>query len=386
MSKASLYVNSKGYEVSRHSYSGSSEFQHCPRLYYLKRVAGWSERSQSAAMEFGNAVEAGHREFHTHDLESALKVFSTKWNLQKDDARAERKLTPLDYSEKLENWDSCFQTGQEMLKLYALRYPRMPFVISDPSALQAQRTYEVFPGSDLAGIELISYMDIVAKLKAGAVDPTLEDDRIILDMKVSAAACPSLVSLDPQLRTYSMVEKIPTVGFLWFGVKSRSLKKGDYVTVLQSLGEGEVSPGKVVVVLALDADEIPLSPPSLYVVDSEKILDEFETIKGQSKEAKAARIAFRDQRSRIVPISAITRQEVEVVMATISEESREDMRKQIENDVIRIHAASKNDFWPMQSGVRFPHNPCPMCSMRGICSGNEKLRDELVVRLEETII
>ena len=61
MSKASLYINAKGYGVTRHSYSGSGEFNDCARRYYLKRVAGWSERKKSAAMEFGNSVEAGSR-------------------------------------------------------------------------------------------------------------------------------------------------------------------------------------------------------------------------------------------------------------------------------------------------------------------------------------
>lgn len=379
MSKASLYVNSNGYGVSRHSYSGSQEFSHCARLYYLKRIAGWSERKKSAAMEFGNSVEAGHKEFHRHGIEAALKAFMEKWATFKD--------AELDYSDKLENWDACVLTGQELLKLYAIRYPKMDFVISNPDALQVQRSYEIFPGSELAGIELISYMDIVAKLKPGRFAPDLPDSRVILDMKVSSAVCPTLISLDPQLRTYSMVENIPTVGFLWFGVKSRNLKKGDAVSFIGAEDiHGTLKSGQTLFILSEDKGDIPMVPPSVYVVANEKTLEEFEAIKGASKDAKAAREKFITDFAIATPISTLTRQEIDVVIGTISEESREDMRKQIEQDVIRIHHASATDFFPMQSGIRFPNQKCTMCAMRGICTNNDKLRDELVVRVQEEII
>ena len=384
MSQSSLYINAKGYGVNRHSYSGSSEFNHCARLYYLKRVAGWSERKQSAAMEFGKAVENAVTEFHAHGIEAALKMFASYWTQQTDENRKERKLDALDYTDKNESWDALNLTGQEMLKLYAIRYPKMDFVVSDPSSFQVQRSYEIFPGTELGGIELISYMDLVAKLKPGRFAPDLPDSRVILDMKVSTAVCPTLIALDPQLRTYSMVEKIPTVGFLWFGVKSRNLKKGDAVTYIET--GMNITAGTTLFILSEDKSDIPIVPPSVYVIADEKDIEKFEAIKGASKEAKAAREKFIADFGVIVPISALTRQEIDVRMATITDESREDMRKQIEQDVIRIHHASESDFWPMQGGVRFPNNKCVTCAMRGICSNNEKLRDELVVRIQEDIV
>jgi hypothetical protein len=67
-------------------------------------------------------------------------------------------------------------------------------------------------------------------------------------------------------------------------------------------------------------------------------------------------------------------------MARITPESAEDIGRSIKRDVINIASANEKDFWPMQSGVRFPHEKCPMCSMRGICSDNPELRDTLLVR------
>ena len=62
--KPHLYVNSKGYPVTRHSYSGGDAFQFCPQKYYLERVQGWSERQERAASKFGIALEAGVTFWH----------------------------------------------------------------------------------------------------------------------------------------------------------------------------------------------------------------------------------------------------------------------------------------------------------------------------------
>jgi hypothetical protein len=67
-------------------------------------------------------------------------------------------------------------------------------------------------------------------------------------------------------------------------------------------------------------------------------------------------------------------------MAVITPESQEDIGRSIKRDVINIAAANEKGFWPMQSGVRFPNEKCPMCAMRGICSENPELRDTLVTR------
>jgi hypothetical protein len=101
---------------------------------------------------------------------------------------------------------------------------------------------------------------------------------------------------------------------------------------------------------------------------------------GSKKADKEAKTAFILKHGKVVPISAITRQIIDVRTATISDESREDMRKQIEQDIVRIVHASKTDFFPMQSGVRWPNNKCAMCYLRGICTGDDKLRDELATR------
>jgi len=179
MSKASLYVNTKGYDVTYHSYSGSTDFNHCARYYQLKRQAGWSEIKQSAAMKFGIAMEAAITEFHrAQGLDAAWAAFAANWDMYKDDKE-------LSYSKKHVDWANLQQVAWEMIRLYAIKFPHFPYTIEDPAtAFQVQHNLEIFPGTELAGLELTSYIDIMVKLKAGSCDPTINDDRGILDMKV----------------------------------------------------------------------------------------------------------------------------------------------------------------------------------------------------------
>ena len=372
MAKASLYVNSKGYEVTRHSYSGSSEFNDCARRYYLHRVAGWQDREQSAAMEFGKALENAVTEFHKAGEESARKIFLEQWFQFADNK-------DLKYSKKHVDWENLFLVGQEMIRLYAIKYPHFPYTVTDPDkAFQVNLPREVFPGTDLAGIELTSYIDLIAKLKPGSYDPALDNDNGIFDMKVSSSRCPSLISLDPQLRTYSWVTGIPTVGFLWFEICSRSLGVGDEVTLLETSDWNPA--GRRVFVLSEDFNTIPLVPKSVYVVEKQETVDGLKSIKGQKAADKQARLDYIQKFGVPIPVSTLTTQSVEVRTATISEESREDIRKQVEQDIVRIVHASEQGFFPMQSGVRWPHDRCTQCYLRGICSGNDALRDELATR------
>ena len=375
---AALYVNNKGYEVTRHSYSGSSTFNDCARKYYLQRVAGWQEKEQSAAMEFGKALENAVTEFHRAGEESARKLFLEQWFQFADNKT-------LTYSKKHVNWENLQAIGIEMIRLYAIRYPGFPYTIEDPkNAFQVQQNVEVFPGTDLAGIELTSYIDLIVKMKSGSVDPLLNDERGILDMKVSSSHCPHLVSLDPQLRTYSWTTGIPTGGFLWFEICSRSLGVGDEVTLLEGvynvIGPKEYKAGQKMFVLAEDFNVIPLVPESVYLVDKSELVDNLKAIKGRKATDKADRIEYVQKHGIPVPISSLTVQSIEVRTATITQESRDDMQKQIESDVVRIVNASEQNFWPMQSGVRWPNDRCTQCCMRGICTGNDALRDELVSR------
>jgi PD-(D/E)XK nuclease superfamily protein len=204
MSQAALYINSKGYAVTRHSYSGSESFGFCPRKYYLERVQGWSDKVDRAARHFGMAVEAGVTFWHQRgqDTAGAVAEFVRIW--------AEHKDKPYTYSKVEKDWETLNLNGQELIRLYTVLCPTRPYVVKNPrDVFQVQTNFEVFPDTKLAGIEFTSYIDLVAELK-GSGDP------LIVDMKTSGTGIPDLVVLDPQLRSYSWVKGWPNVAFEWF--------------------------------------------------------------------------------------------------------------------------------------------------------------------------
>ena len=102
--------------------------------------------------------------------------------------------------------------------------------------------------------------------------------------------------------------------------------------------------------------------------------------KGTSKAVEAAKRIYIESHSFLVPESAITKQKVQFKQAIITPESAEDIGRTIKRDIIAIAQATEKDFFPMQSGVRFPNEKCPFCPMRGICTGNSELRDVLLTR------
>lgn len=354
-----LYINSKGSFVTRHSYSGSESFNYCARKYYLERVQGWAERTERSSKFFGIALEAGVRFYHQHrmDINAAVAEFVRLW--------AEHQDKPYTYSKSDLDWNRLNLTGQELLRLYAIRYPSFPFIVNNPMDFQVETNFEVFPGSKLAGIEFTSYIDLVGQLK-GSIDP------VIIDMKTSGKDVPEFTVLDPQLRSYSWVKGWPNVGFLWFRKCGRTISKGDTVTFLEPYAG--LQPGEDATVLMKDDFGV-------WVTQNQQVIDDMDAqFVGESKAVKAARQQYIEANSKQAPERVITKQKVQFKLAIITPESSEDIGRSIKRDMINIAAATEKEFFPMQSGVRFPNEKCPMCPMRGICANKPDLRDTLLVR------
>ena len=374
MSKAHLYINAKGYPVTRHSYSGGDAFNFCSRKYYLERVQGWGEKQQRAASQFGIALEHAIQFWHQHgqDTGAAVAEFVRQW--------AEHKDKEYIYSKPEKDWASLASSGCELVRLYALKYPTFPYIVLNPKdAFQVQTNFEVFPGSKLSGIEFTSYNDLLANIKkeqpqSMPLFPIAPDpgEEIIIDIKTSGKDIPDLLVLDPQLRSYAWVKERSLVAFLWFRKCGREISRGDKVTLLEPYAG--IAAGTDAIVMATDEF-------GAYVAADEKLYDEMSRqFVGEAKAVKLARQAFVEGNAKHVVESALTKQRVQFRMARITPESAEDIGRSIKRDVINIAAANEKEFWPMQSGVRFPNEKCPNCAMRGICSGNPELRDALVER------
>lgn len=358
--KAHLYINSKGYFVTRHSYSGGDTFNYCARKYYLERVQGWSEKQQRAASQFGIALEHAVQFWHQHRMDTAAAIaeFDRLWADHKDKVYI--------YSKPEKDWASLSLTGRELVELYTILYPTFPYIVNNPKDFQVETNFEVFPDTKLAGIDFTSYIDLVAQLK-DSFEP------LIIDIKTSGKDIPELIVLDPQLRSYSWVKQWPTVAFLWFRKMGRSVSKGDTATMLKPYAG--LMLGTSVIVMGKDI------LGDYAVTTDQKIIDAMdEQFIGESKAVVAARAGYIALHGKSVPTWAFTKQRVQFQTAVIPQDSRDDIGRSIKRDIVNIAAATEKEFFPMQSGIRFPNEKCPNCCMRGICANKPELRDMLVVR------
>lgn len=357
--KPHLYVNSKGWPVTRHSYSGSAAFGSCERRYYLERVQGWNAKEDRAARHFGTALEHAVTFWHQHkqDTPAAVAEFVRLW--------AEHKDKVYTYAKTEGDWDKLSLTGQELVRLYAVKYKTFPYVVRNPLDFQIETRFELFPGTDYAGLEFTGYIDLMAKLKKNDAD-------VIIDMKTSGKDVPEHTILDPQLRSYAWAKNVPNVAFLWFRKMGRSISKGDKATLLETYAGIEA--GTDVIVMTTDDFGV-------WVTTERQVIEKMaEQFIGESKAVKIARQAYIEANGKHVLESALTKQRVQFDMAVIDKASAEDIGKRIKRDVVNIVTANQTETWLMNSGIRFPNEQCNMCAMRGICKNDAALRDTLVER------
>lgn len=388
---AHLYVNSRGYEVTRHSFSGSDTFQFCNKKYELQRVRGYKEKGQKASLEFGKAFESAVQRYHAgnSDLQGAILKFKDEWLRWKHES--------LTYTTTEESWDALWLSGQELLQLYHLRFPFMPFAANQKQRPKFQTMYtkEVFPDTSLAGIEFIAYVDLIAEMKE-LVDgkgnilkwyllPGQDRRRMVIDIKTSGTmldTTPGIHALDQQLRAYAWITGIPDVAFLVFVKTDRAIGRGSWVSLLQGVTIGDVdvyNAGNQAVVIKTEGE----LDDKAWIVKPETNLDDMKLFVGdkpQSKDGKARKQTWLEQHATLVPIEILTKQRIQFLPAHIDAEAQQEAASQIGEDIAMIQRASQTNTWKKQGGTRFPNNKCTSCCMRGICLKDDKLRDELVER------
>lgn len=386
---AFLYINSRGQEITRHSYSAGSTFKYCAQKYKLSRIDGWKEKGQYARTRFGISMEEAIQAYHQQDLDLAvaLSVFGggpsgapeKGWDFHKTN-------TEMKYSVTEGNWETLCATGHEMLKLYHLRLPLFPISRDSAPRFQVNLKKEIFPNSRLAGIEITAYLDMIATSKA-----TLSG-RLLVDIKCMATplnTTPGILRLDEQLKVYSWLSDVPDVGFLWFQKCGRGMEKNSHVFLLEDVGD--MKAGGNAWVARYDEADSEFDEDVVWLVDSEEKIQLMDAAQGrkngkleQTKDAKARKEEWLTANAHKVKPSAVTKQRVSFATATMTPADRQEAADIIGNDIIRIVAANEKGFWPKEGGLRFPNNRCTGCEMRGICLGNEQLRDALVERADDT--
>lgn len=294
--------------------------------------------------------------------------------------------TEMKYSATEGDWETLRATGHEMLKLYHLRLPLFPISRDSAPRFQVNLKKEIFPNSRLAGIEITSYLDMIATSKA-----TLSG-RMLVDIKCMATPLnmtPGILRLDEQLKVYSWLSDIPDVGFLWFQKCGRGMEKNSHVFLLENVAD--MKAGGNAWVARYDEADSEFDEDVVWLVDSEEKIQLMDAAQGrkngkleQTKDAKARKEEWLAANAHKVKPFAVTKQRVNFATATMTPADRQEAADVIGNDIIRIVAANEKGFWPKEGGLRFPNNRCTGCEMRGICINNEQLRDALVERADDT--
>jgi hypothetical protein len=346
---AYLYKNQQGHEVNVHSFSSGSDFRKCPRLYQLKRILGWREKEDRAAMRFGNALESAIQKYHETQL-SPEEEFKRIWDKV-------RQVESVNYGES--SWEEMLIQGADMCRLYVAKCSTFPI---DRPKFQLNYRKEVYPNTYLGGIIFTAYLDILSQLP--------ESGKLIIDVKSSGRDLQSpLLALDPQLRRYAWLTGIENVAFMWFTRVTPEIKRGHKVYVFERHGDP-----LIVFVAGIPNESNP-------VLISEKDYEEYEK-SSQGLKGKALdgiKESFAETRGIVIPHSGFTKQRLTFFQGKISKEEQDDSGEAIGREIAEIVAAREAGKYPQHCGIRFPDDNCLHCPMRGICGHDDKLRDELLI-------
>lgn len=335
---SNLFTNWAGYPTTRVSYSMLEDFKKCKAHFSLKRRMGWKTKDQTAAQEAGNAIEAAVQVYHEGGCKPGAAVDEGKrlWLLQKENKT-------LVYREKDGDWEVVYQQISEILALYEIKWRQ--FGYQNPR-FQKSFLKEVFPGSELAGIDFIAYVDMLAELRTvgTAADPGTPV-QVCADMKVSGSALSEtddILTLDPQLRSYAWVSGVPRQAFLWFQRKSTdSYKKGDEIYLLKDGSEAVVVKGGEFPITVSDPD---------------------------------------GKNERMAAKGSVTKQKISFVVVRIPDEDLIEAGEQIGQTIAEIAAAERRKNYPKEPGIRWPNDKCKGCDLLGVCLGDDKLIDAKLIR------
>lgn len=371
---AHLYENAKGFKITRHSHSAGEDYSFCDRFYKLKRIDGWTECEKRAAMEFGKAIEAAVEAFYRKGV-TPDSAFDAVWAVTKD-------RTDLTYSDRDKDWERMAAQGRGLMRLFAVIAPTLP--IRKPY-FQQKLEPEVFPGSELAGIRFQSYLDIIASPESNhpLLPPADVNGKpfrpLIVDVKATSLEYPEdarFLVQDRQLRSYAWASGIRDVALLVFVRQNPEIRRGSKVRVLTDGG---------VEMVAVETDTDPTTCTEAWWVMPPEAVDALEeyagALRGKAKETK--RLEFVKNAGVLVRGENLTTQRIQFLAARISESKIAEAERVIHRQIVEIVQAAKDDFWPERGGIRFPNAKCLTCPMRGICLGDDKLRDELLVKSGE---
>ena len=175
------------------SYTQLSQYLRCPRSYRYRYLDGWQEKATRASLLFGRCFEKALAAYFLD--EDCGAVLFKEWGAFRD--------TELEYS-KGDTWDRMVHQGVHLLELLA-RDDRIR--IRQPRKNLQVKLVRTLP----SGNEFVAYLDAIGRL---------DGTRCVIDWKTTTSRYPEepsgLLSLDPQLISYSWISGLPEVAMVVF--------------------------------------------------------------------------------------------------------------------------------------------------------------------------
>lgn len=387
---AYLYVNTKGSEWRKHSYSAGNDYDSSPYKYYLRRVLGWREKDNKGAFKFGRALEEAIQFFHDNNGLGGVEDFVQRWQVHKDNPE-------IKYTKTEKDWACLLRAGSDMMRLYEIRQPSLPFPLGGQTVFQREYSKEVFPGDpnygeilDAGKLDMIGYVEpdhpMLPKMdwkpEWGALRP------VIGDIKTSALdfpETPGIAAFDKQLRRYSWLTGVPTVGLVWFKKAGINLSKGVSCTLLQdAFGYGFNAGSEVVVAHVEDEDKV-------WIVRDDYFVEVMEKAQGRkangnldtTKEAMKRKTEWIENNAVRVPGSYLTRQRLQFNCGIVSEESAGDAGMIAARQIVAIVNSWKTKRWPNTFGIRFPSDDTNDPYFKAFVLGDKMFKDQHFIKSSE---
>jgi hypothetical protein len=355
---AFLYINAKGHEHRKHSYSAGNLYDQSPYAYYLQKIQGWKGKDNRGSFLFGRALEEAIQFHHDHNGEGAVEDFIQRWNKHKE-------TKDITYTKTERDWANLLRVGTDMIKLYVIRQPSLPIPLGGQTSFQREFAKEVFPGDpnyggieDAGKLDIISYVDpthpMLARLdwkpEYGMLRP------VIIDIKTSAMDFPEnpgIAAFDKQLRRYSWLAGIRDVGLVWFVKKNPAIQKGSSVTLLQDAGPFKAGEEAVIAKVVNE---------TVWLLRNDFMLEEMERAQGKNQAGKIEQTIVAKERAFVwlqtngtaVNESEITKQRLQFNCGFVTIESANEAGQIAARQIVQIVNSWKTKQWPSTFGIRFP--------------------------------
>jgi PD-(D/E)XK nuclease superfamily protein len=177
-----------------YSYTQISQYLRCPRSYRHRYLDGWIERETRANLIFGRCFEKALAAYFRR--EDCTAVLFKEWGAYRD--------TALDYGKGGESWDKLVHQGVHLLEMFA-RDDRIR--IPHPEKNLQLKMLRALPNDS----EFVAYIDAIGEL---------DGQHFLMDWKTTTSRYPEepegVLSLDPQLTSYSWISGIPDVALVVF--------------------------------------------------------------------------------------------------------------------------------------------------------------------------